>query len=108
LTIGKPIGTVITMKINWNKTIRPTQLQPKLYSVVNSLASQHDYKVIIGKNNQPLCVLLSYSLLKNIELDDNKKAAHTQLIQDMKKYYSSLSDDETELLNDTIDDGYEY
>ena len=105
MTIGFPIGNIVIMKIDWKKTIRPTQLQPKLYATLKELAQEEDYMVIIGKNNTPLCILASYSLLKNIDffiLKRNKK----KLIKLMQDYYSNMSLDEQELINEGIDDGY--
>ena len=95
------------MIINQQKTIRPTQLQPQIYSVVNDLSKKKDYIIVIDKNNNPLCVIASYSLIENLDID-NETNHEAELIQDMNEYYSSMPSEEKELLNDSIDDLYEY
>lgn len=86
------------------KTIRPTHLQPKIYSVINKLSKTNDYKVIIDKDNNPMCYIVSYSLLEDIDLESKRKFSDDDLEIIMKDYYSVLSKDESELLNDAIDD----
>ena len=50
------------MEISLKNVIRPTQLQPQIYSIINSLAKKDDFKVIINKENKPVCVLISYNM----------------------------------------------
>jgi len=92
------------MKIDLKKTIRPTQLQPKLYSVVKDLSKNCDYKVIVNKNNEPLCVITSYALFKEVDLNKCQKKSDQILINQMQEYYSSFSEEEKMLLNETTDD----
>lgn len=106
LTIGVPIAyNLIMKKISLEKTIRPTNLQPKLYSVINELAKTDDYTVVVNKDNKPLCVIMSYSLAENIDLEGYIKKPSKSLAQQVKDYYKSLPSDEKELLNEAIDDG---
>jgi len=93
------------MEISLKNVIRPTQLQPQIYSIINSLAKKDDFKVIINKENKPVCVLISYNLLENIDLKKIKNKKTDQLINQMKEYYGTLSEDETLLINEGIDDG---
>lgn len=92
-------------KIILNKTIRPTQLQPQLYAVIKNIYKGDDYKVIVNKDNQPLCVMISYNLFENADFSFFKKNKEKKLIKQVKDYYSNLSSDEKELLDEAIGDG---
>ena len=70
-----------------NKTVRPTQLQPKLFSVINSLATNDDFKLIIDKDNNPLCYMVSYNLIKDIDLDKKMTKSDQDLEKDIVDYY---------------------
>lgn len=90
-------------KITIDKTIRPTQLQPKLFSLIKELSLGNDYKVIVNKDNHPLCVMMSYSLLENMDFPFSVKR-NNNFANQVKKYYSNLASDEKDLLNEGIDD----
>ncbi len=95
------------MQISIDKTIRPTQLQPKIYSIVNYLSEHEDYKVVVDKDNKPLCVMVSYGIFKKLDFYDYEQSKKNDLVKEMKSYYSSIDEDEKELLDSALLDGYE-
>jgi len=91
------------MKITREKTIRPTKLQPQLFSVINKLASKNDYRIVVDRNNEPLCALVSYSLLENMDLKD--QFDEDSLGAEVAAYYQDMPEEEKELMDLAIDDG---
>lgn len=85
------------------KTIRPTKLQPQLFSVVKQLSHSNDYRVVVDKDNKPLCVMVSYSLIKDINLEESIASKYKNLEEEMNLYYSSMPQEEIELINKGID-----
>lgn len=79
-----------------NKTIRPTQLQPKLYSVIKDLGEKVDYRVILNRNNDPVCFLVSYPLLKKMDLESMLPPSKKELERMIEEYYASVHEDEKE------------
>lgn len=60
--------------------------------------------MIVDKDNNPLCVLAGYQLVKGIDLEKKKKQHDTELIAAMQDYYKDVPDDERELASLCIDD----
>lgn len=89
------------------KTIRPTQLQPKLYSLINELGSNADYRVIVNQQNKPMCVLISYSLFKDIDLENLQVFSEEELRKQMREYYANEPEEDKEWREFAIDDGIE-
>jgi len=87
----------------FQKTIRPTKLQPQLYSIIKKLAKEKDYRIIIDKENQPVCVLLDYKLFE--ELDFQGKFNEEELSKEVETYYQNIPKEEQELVDLAIDDG---
>ena len=84
------------MNIPLKKTIRPTQLQPKLYSVINELGEGADYRVVVNKDNKPMCVIMSYSLLKAKDLEGMIPVSEEELRRQMREYYANEPEEEKE------------
>ncbi len=78
------------------KTIRPTQLQPRLYSIINDLGENADYRVILNRSNDPVCVLISYPLLKNVDLESMLPPSKKELEKMIEEYYANVPDEEKE------------
>lgn len=91
--------------VSLQKVIRPTQLQPKLYSIIRELEKNNDYKVIVNKNNQPACVLISYELVKDMDFEDFKPLSEKELAKEMEEYYDNMPEEDKEFMNFAIDDG---
>ena len=87
----------------FQKTIRPTKLQPQLYSIIKQLAKEKDYKIIIDKDNQPICVLLDYGLFEELGFQD--KFDSEKLAKEAENYYQNIPEEEQELIDLAIDDG---
>ncbi|MDP4008426.1 MAG: hypothetical protein Q8P68_04520 [Candidatus Peregrinibacteria bacterium] len=87
------------------KTIRPTQLQPKLYSVIKQLGNTADYRVVVNKDNTPVCILISYSLMQNVDLESMLPISEEVLRKQMREYYANEPEEEKEWREFAIDDG---
>lgn len=87
------------------KQIRPTNLQPKLYSIVKELGNGADYRVIVDKDNKPMCILASYSLLKNIDMEKLSPVSEEELRRQIREYYANEPEEDKEWREFSIDDG---
>lgn len=87
------------------KQIRPTNLQPKLYSIVKELGNGADYRVIVDRDNRPMCVLLSYSLMRDIDLQNLQVFSEKELSKRIDEYYANMPEEDKEWLDVGIDDG---
>ena len=85
-----------------HKTIRPTKLQPQLFSLIKELSKENDYRVIVDKDNEPVCVLMSYQLLQNIDIQ--KPFDEKELEDEVENYYADMPESESELIDCAIDD----
>ncbi len=90
------------MKTELHKTIRPTKLQPQLFSLIKELSQKNDYRVIVDKDNEPVCVLISYQLLQNIDIQ--KSFDEKKLEQEVEHYYADIPESELELIDCALDD----
>lgn len=59
----------------------------------------------LNKDNKPLCVMMSYSLIKNIDLEKKETEKDKILAEKIKNYYSYLSLDEKDFFESGLDDG---
>lgn len=94
-----------------SNTIRPTNLQPRLYREIKRLAKTDDYIVIVNQENEPVCVLAGYSLIKDIELEKRKKEkmkTGKTLADQIEEYYQNIPQDEKDIMDSGIEDLYEY
>ena len=91
------------MFVSLKKTIRPTKLQPQLFSLIKELSKKKDYRLIVNKDNQPLCALVSYKFIEQLDLD--KKFDEETLGKEMEAYYKNMPKDEKDLLDLAISDG---
>ncbi len=107
----KTIVIIIVMIIDTEKITTPTKLQPKLFSVVRDLKSNPDYCIITGKNNEPVCALVSLELLEsqNFNFEKPKKNNFSEfekdLMEEMEIYYKNTPKEEEEMSSLMIDDG---
>lgn len=92
------------MIIPIHKTIRPTKLQPQLFSVLRDLSKSHDYRLVVDKDNAPLCVMVSYDLVKELDFEQQIRTTDEDLGSQIEEYYSDLSNDEKELFHAPLDD----
>ena len=91
-----------------NRTIRPTALQPKLFSLINHLKNTDDYRVVIDRDNQPMCVLVSFSLWEQAAAE--RRQSHRDdraFAQSLKAYYSDMPKEDKEWIDAGILDGSE-
>ncbi len=97
------------MKTYASRKIRPTKLQPQIFSVLREMKHQSDYRVIVDRDDEVMAVLLSPSLLSmnNIDIQQLSNNNDESLLEEVKKYYSTLSKDEKEIADFAIDDGIE-
>ncbi|GEM_PF-6513703 len=95
------------MKSDQKKTIRPTALQPKLFSVIKHLSKHDDYRVIVDRDNEPMCVMVSFSLWKNAGFPDRHRDDE-KLVASMKAYYSDMPKEDAEWTDVGISDGLDY
>ncbi len=97
------------MKISPKKTIRPTALQPQLFSVIKYLTNHDDYRLVVNKDNEPVCVMISYSLAKRFPFQEEAyKKWEQDMVASMKAYYADMPEDEKNLVNEGIDDVIDY
>ena len=103
LTIGITIVIVLLMIAFLQKTIRPTKLQPQLFSLIKKLSKKNDYRVIVDKDNHPLCALISYTLVEQLDLGKNFDEG--ALADELETYYSDMPKEEQVLMDLAISDG---
>lgn len=93
---------MLMKSIPLHKTIRPTTLQPKIFSLIKDLQEKKDYLVIVDKNNTPVCFLASIAFFDDI---DEKKNGTASIEKQMEEYYGDLSEDEKEWMDFGVNDG---